>query len=130
MIQSANKILLNNVNSTLPNMSNTIVGWFLNITFDVVERTLDGADWTENTVATINTRGVVQPPRDKELKIFPEGTWAWEWLTIHCLPEVQLDTNQYIRYDGRLYKVMNKKNWEKYGYVRYMVLEAFRADTL
>ena len=128
MIQSANKILLNNVNSTLPNMANTIIGWFLNITFDVVERTLDGADWTETTVATINTRGVVQPTRDIDLKIFPEGTWAWEWLTIHCLPEVQLNTNQYIRYDGKLYKVMNKKNWEKYGYVRYMVLEAFKAD--
>lgn len=130
MIFSANRFNLSNTNSTLPNMANTITGWFLNITFDVVERTLSGADWTETTVETVNTRGVVQPSRDIDLKIFPEGCWAWEWLTIHCLPDVQLNTNQYIRYDGTLYKVMAKKNWEKYGYCRYMVLEAFKADQL
>lgn len=130
MIQSANKTLLNNSNAALPNMSNTITSWFLNITFDVVERELDGADWVEQTVQTINTKGVVQPPRDKDLKIFPEGTWAWEWLMVHCLPDVQLETNQYIRYDGTLYKVMAKKDWQKYGYVRYTILQAFQAEKL
>lgn len=130
MINSAKNILLTNTNSTLPNMANTITGWFLNITFEIVERTLDGADWVETTTQTVNTKGVVQPPRDKDLTILPEGTWAWEWLMLHCLPDVQLETNQYIRYDGKLYKVMAKKDWQKYGYVRYTILEAFKADTL
>lgn len=130
MINSAGNNLLNNTNSTLPNMANTITSWFLNITFEVVERTLDGADWVETVVQTINTQGVVQPPRDKDLAILPEGTWAWEWLMLHCLPNVQLNTNQYIKYDGNLYKVMAKKDWSKYGYVRYTILEAFKADTL
>lgn len=130
MINSAGNNLLNNTNSTLPNMANTITSWFLNITFEVVERTLDGADWVESVVETINTKGVVQPPRDKDLAILPEGTWAWEWLMLHCLPNVQLNTNQYIKYDGKLYKVMSKKDWAKYGYIRYTILEAFRADTL
>ncbi|MBQ5900596.1 MAG: hypothetical protein IIW86_01915 [Clostridia bacterium] len=130
MIISAGNTPLNNTNAALPNMANTITSWFLNITFDIVERVLDGADWTENTTQTINTRGVVQPPRDKDLKIFPEGTWAWEWLMLHCLPDVQLEVNQYVRYDGTLYKVMAKKNWQKYGYCRYMLLEAFKADLI
>lgn len=130
MINSAKNILLTNTNSTLPNMANTITGWFLNITFEIVERTLDGADWVETTTQTINTKGVVQPPRDKDLTILPEGTWAWEWLMLHCLSDVQLETNQYIRYDGKTYKVMAKKDWQKYGYVRYTILEAFKADTL
>ena len=130
MVYSANQNLLNNSNSALPNMSNTITGWFLNITFDVVERVLDGADWVENTVQTINTKGVVQPPRDKDLQIYPEGTWAWEWLLIHCLPDVKLNTNQYIKYDGTTYKVMAKKDWSKYGYVRYTILQAFQAESL
>lgn len=130
MINSAGNHILNNTNSTLPNMANTITSWFLNITFEVVERTLDGADWVETVTSTINTKGVVQPPRDKDLAILPEGTWAWEWLMLHCLPDVQLNTNQYIKYDGTLYKVMSKKDWAKYGYVRYTILQAFRADTL
>lgn len=130
MVYSANKSLLTNANSALPNMSNTITSWFLNITFDVVERDLDGADWVETTIQTINTKGVVQPPRDKDLQIYPEGTWAWEWLLIHCLPDVQLNTNQYIKYDGTTYKVMAKKDWSKYGYVRYTILQAFQAEKL
>lgn len=130
MIQSARNNTLTNANAALPNMSNTITGWFLDLTFEVVERTQRGADWVEVVTETVNTKGVVQPPRDKDLKIFPEGTWAWEWLLIHCLPNVQLDTNQFIKYDGTLYKVMAKKNWEKYGYVRYTILQAFQAENL
>lgn len=130
MINSAKNTLLTNSNSTLPNMANTITSWFLNITFEVYERTLDGADWVETVVQTIHTKGVVQPPRDKDLAILPEGTWAWEWLMVHCLPDVHLNPNQYIKYDGKLYKVMALKDFTKYGYIRYTILEAFKADTL
>lgn len=121
--------MINNVNSSLPNMSQTIKSWFLNITFEVVEREIgDGADPVVTVVQTINTKGVVRPPSDKDLKLLPEGAWAWEWLQIHCLPDVKLNTNQFVRYDNTLYKVMAKKDWTKYGYVRYTLLEAFKAE--
>ncbi len=119
-----------NTNSNLPNMSATIQGWFLNISFEVVERYMVGADWVKSEPITIHTKGVVRPPSDKDLKILPEGTWAWEWLQIHCLPNLKLDTNQYIKYDGTIYKVMAKKDYSKYGYIRYIVLEAFQAQEL
>nr|DAJ74733.1 MAG TPA: head closure knob [Caudoviricetes sp.] len=129
MIQSArNTKLNNNTNSALPNMSDVITDWFLDITFEVVERDMEGADWVETVTETIKTYGVVQPPSPKDLKIMPEGAWAWEWLTIHCLPDVRLNTNQYVKYDGKLYKVMALKDWSKYGYIKYTLLEAFRAE--
>lgn len=130
MIQSAKNNLLKNTNSALPNMSETIKSWFLNISFEYVTRTMQGAEWITSEPITINTRGVVRPPSDKDLKILPEGTWAWEWLQIHCLPDVFLDTNQFVKYDDKLYKVMAKKDYSKYGYVRYTLLEAFRAEEL
>lgn len=118
-----------NINPSLPNMSETIKSWFLNITFEVIEREIgEGVDPVITVKEIINTRGVVRPPSDKDLKILPEGTWAWEWLQVHCLPDVQLNTNQFIRYDGKDYKVMAKKDWSKYGYMRYTILEAFRAE--
>jgi len=120
----------NNINPALPNMSDVIRPWFLNITLQVVERTLEGVDWVESVTKTIKTKGVVQPPSAKELKIMPEGAWAWEWLTIHCLPDVQLEVNQYVKYDDKLYKIMNKKDWRKYGYVKYTLLEAYQAEKL
>lgn len=109
-------------------MSETIKPWFLNITFQTIKRDMVGADFEFQPVDTIKTKGVVQPPSPKDLKIMPEGAWAWEWLTVHCLPDVQIDTNQFIKYDDKVYKVMAKKNWEKYGYVKYTLLEAFRAE--
>lgn len=130
MIISAKNKKLNNFNSNLPNMANTIQDWFLSISFDIIERTRQGVDWIEGSSTTVNTMGVVQPPRDKDLEILPMGTWQWEWLLIHCLPDVQLENNQYIRYSGKKYKVMAKKDFTQYGYVRYTVLEAYRADTL
>lgn len=119
-----------NCNPQLPNMSETIKSWFLNLTFEIVEHSLAGADfkvdWT--TKQLINVRGVVQPPSDRDLKILPEGSWAWEWLMLHCLPDTQIEVNQFVRYDGTVYKVMKKKDWSKYGYVRYYLLEAFTAE--
>ena len=119
-----------NINKNLPNMSSTITKWFLNISFQEVIRTLNGADWEETLGQIYNTRGVVQPPRDEDLKIYPMGCWAWQWLMVHCLPNVQLKPNQYIKYDDVTYKVMSKKDFSKYGYCRYMLLEAFEADKL
>lgn len=121
-----------NTNPSLPNMSQTIQSWFLNLTFEIVERKQTGADYNVDwqTVRRINIRGVVQPPSDKDLKILPEGSWAWEWLMVHCLPNAQIPVNQFVRYDGTVYKVMKKKDWSKYGYVRYFLLEAFRAEEI
>lgn len=121
--------MINNVNPALPNMSETIKSWFLNITFEIVERNIeDSVDPVITVIKTIKTRGVVRPPSDKDLKLLPEGAWAWEWLQIHCLPDVKLETNQFVRYDGKVYKVMAKKDWTKYGYIRYTLLEAFTAE--
>lgn len=128
MINIAQNTLLNNTNSQLPNMSVTITSWFLDITFYTVKRVMQGAEWIETQGTALKTKGVVQPPSTKDLKIMPEGAWAWEWLWVHCLPDLQLETNQYIYYDNKKYKVMKKKDYSKYGYVEYFLLEAFTAD--
>lgn len=132
MISSGRNTLITNTNTNLPNMSQTIKPWFLNITLEIVERVMVGADWEIDweTKEVINTKGVVQPPSPRDLKIMPEGSWAWDWLTVHCLPSVQLNTNQFIKYDNKVYKIMAKKDWSKYGYVKYTLLEAFRAEGL
>lgn len=128
MINLSQNTLMNNTNSQLPNMSSTITAWFLDITFYTVKRTMQGAEWIETPGEELKTKGVVQPPSNEQLKIMPEGAWAWETLWVHCLPNIQLEPNQYIYYDGKKYKVMNKKDWVKYGYVEYMLVEAFEDE--
>lgn len=121
---------LKELNSNLPNMSKTIQEWFLPISFDIVTRTLNGADWEVSSTQTINTKGVVRPPSDTDLKLLPDGTWSWQWLQIHCLPNVLLENNQFVSYDGVVYKVMAKKDYTPYGYIRYTILEAYQAEGL
>lgn len=129
MIINAKDKDLNQTFSNLPDMSRTIMSWFQDLKFGKVTRENVNADWKE-TIEEISTKGVVQPPKDEILKVMAEGMRFWEWQMIHCLPNLQLINNEYIYYEGKKYKVMDKKNYEKYGYVRYMILEAFRADTV
>lgn len=121
---------LKDLNNNLPNMSSTIKGWFLPISFDIVTRELQGADWVITNTRTVNTKGVVRPPSDTDLKFLPDGTWSWQWLQIHCLPNVLLENNQFVSYNGVLYKVMAKKDYTPYGYIRYTILEAYQAQEL
>lgn len=130
MIQNGKDFKLSNINNNLPNMANTIANWFLNITLEKVERVMQGADWVMSTVEKINTKGVVQPPSDIDLKVLPEGTWNWEWLMLHCLPNSNLNVNNFIKYDGKSYKIMAKKDFSKYGYIKLIILEAYKAEQL
>lgn len=130
MINLSQNTLMNNTNSQLPNMSTTITSWFLDISFYTVERKMQGAEWVEDKGTELKTKGVVQPPNNEQLKILPEGSWSWRWLWVHCLPDLKLDTNQFVYYDDVKYKVMAKKDWSKYGYVEYQLLEAYQAQGL
>lgn len=112
----------------LPNMSQTIISWFQPVTFITLKKTVNNDFEEVITETRINTQGVVQPPKPEIIEIQPEGIRNWEWLEIHCLPNLQLNINEYIIYNGLRYKVMQKENYAAYGYMHYLVLEAYRNE--
>lgn len=112
----------------LPNMSQTIIGWFQPVTFITLQKTVND-DFEEVVTETpVNTQGVVQPPKPEVIEIQPEGIRNWEWLEIHSLPNLQLNINEYVIYNGLRYKVMQKSNYAAYGYMHYLILEAYRRE--
>lgn len=115
----------NKVSRGLPNMSNTIVGWFQPITFGIVTSEIVNFEKVES-IEYIDTNGVVQPPKPEVIEIQPEGIRNWEWLEVHCLPNIQVDINEYIYYNNLKYKVMQRENYSAYGYVKYLILESYR----
>ena len=115
----------NKISTGLPNMSNTIVGWFQPITFGVVTSEIVNFEKVES-IEYIDTNGVVQPPKPEVIEIQPEGIRNWEWLEVHCLPNIQVDINEYIYYNNLKYKVMQRENYSAYGYVKYVILESYR----
>ncbi|MBO7733119.1 MAG: hypothetical protein J6S67_11215 [Methanobrevibacter sp.] len=110
--------------SKLPNMSNTIIGWFQDITFGVVTRAVVDYE-SVKSIQTIKTKGVVQPYQPTELDIQVAGSRSWNWLMIHCLPDLNLEENSYIYYKDIQYKVMKKYFYEEYGYYEYVICEGY-----
>ena len=110
--------------SNLPNMSQTIIGWFQPITFVKLSRSV--VDYEQVLTETrSNTQGVVQPYKPEPLEIQQYGTQSWIWQDVHCLPNVTLKTDEIIVYQNIRYKVLYKKDYTEYGYVEYMLCETF-----
>jgi len=108
----------------LPNMANTIKSWFLPIIFGKVSREI--VDYEEViSITEIKTQGVVQPAKTEDIELQVEGVRNWEWLEIHCLPNFDVGINDFIFYSGMKYKVMKKENFKQYGYIRYLICEAY-----
>lgn len=114
-------------NNKLPNMSNTIKDWFLPITFGVVKTSI--VDYEKvNTIEYIDTNGVVQPYKPEPLEIQQAGVRSWSWLMIHCLPDLQVYNNEYIIYNDVRYKILQRNNYNEYGYIEYIACEAFEDE--
>ena len=111
-------------NSNLPNMSETIKDWFQPIVFGLVSTEIVNYR-AVNAISYINTLGVVQPAGNEEIELQDEGVRNWEWLEVHCLPNIQVKINEYIYYKNRKYKVKKRQDFEKYGYMRYVIMEAY-----
>lgn len=126
MIVNANKKLLSSC-SGLPNMSNTIKGWFQPIIFKKVSYSVVNFEKVE-TIDIIDTQGVVQPAGQETLNLLAEGDRSWDVQEVHCLPNVQLKNGDFIEWNNTKYKVLSKQNYSCYGYMFYVIREAFEND--
>ena len=108
----------------LPDVSIAFDGWFLPLTFKKIAQSNVGGRLKEE-VTDVNTMGVVQPFSPKMAKTLPEGVYYWEYLQVHCLPDVELELDSYIIYEDKRYKVEAKLDYSKYGYVEYHITESF-----
>lgn len=108
-------------------MSQTIIDWFQPITFGVVSYTVVDFEKVES-VEYVDTQGVVQPYRPEPLEIQTAGVRSWVWQQIHCLPDLILRPNDFIYYNDVKYKVLFKNDYQAYGYVEYMLCEAFENE--
>ena len=125
MLFNANSVKLNEVDINLPNLSNTITKWFLNINF--IRVTKSNVDHqTQETESSESFKGVVQNLDFRDLKLKPEGQRAFTWKMIHALPSLQLTNDDIIKYKDVRYRVMSIKDYQEYGFVEYHVMEDYK----
>lgn len=110
--------------NNLPDVSDALLDWFQNMTFDLISKAITDYDLTE-TATTISTKGVRQPFSAQQLSIKPEGQRAWKWETLHCLPDVKLNPDDIVVFNGIRYRVMDKLDYSEYGYLEYHIIQDY-----
>ena len=114
--------------SNLPDVSDALLDWFQNMTFDLISKAITDYGLTE-TATTISTKGVRQPFSAQQLSIKPEGQRAWKWETLHCLPDVKLNPDDIVVFNGIRYRVMDKLDYSEYGYLEYHIIQDYIKDS-
>jgi hypothetical protein len=113
------------MNLSIPNISGALDNWFQQLKMSVVTKTIINMIVTE--VLTEQTiMAVRQPLSARQLYIKPEGQRGWNWETLHVKGEntnFQLDS--VVVFNGIRYRVMQKNEWQEYGYVEYHITQDF-----
>jgi hypothetical protein len=106
----------------LPNVSGAMGGWFQPMTFTLITKSVVNYQDVEGE-SEINFRGVWQPATSEVLKLKPEGQRAWPWYMVHSDTSLKLKVDDVIVYEDVKYRVMERTNYNHYGYIMYIVVE-------
>lgn len=124
MIKNGKDTKLNQSSGTVPDVSGAMLNWFQKMEFSVLTKTVE--NFTVNEAQVVyETKGVIQPMKAEELKIKPEGERSWKWWKLHCLPNLELKTDDVVTYLAVQYRVMSKNDYSLYGYYEYDLVEDF-----
>jgi hypothetical protein len=111
--------------STTPSMRSTLSGWFRPITMVLIKKVSKDHQIVEIR-REIKTVGVIQPLTGQALEIKPEGERSWAWKELHCLPDLILETDDVVEIGGKPNRVMARKDYRDFGYLRYELVEDYQ----
>lgn len=111
--------------SGMPQMNTTLIGWEQALELvKVVQSVIEGDLSTQNI--NVQFKGVVQPLRDEQLSLLPEGQRSWEWIWIHAVAgSLNLETADKVIFQNKTYKVTSKKDYSLNGYVEYQLVRDY-----
>ena len=118
-------IKINMINGMLPNVSDTLTGWEVDIYAVFVKQSMiDGEIINQDIIKKIS--GTLQPLKAEEVDLKPEGQRAWQWYDIHVKSVYPvLRVEQKIKVNNTDYKIMAVKDYSLYGYVEYHVVRNY-----
>lgn len=75
------------------------------------------------------TVNLFRVPTGQQLEMKPEGQRRWNTETIYSSVELDLRVDDIIVFeckDGQKFRVMNKTDWNQFGYIEYQVTSDYR----
>lgn len=107
---------------TIPDVSGAMTDWYQSMTFTRVLKVVTDFQVVE-TPTPVLFRGLLQPLKDRDLQLKPEGERAWTWLLLHSDPVLTLDVDEVVLYNGVQTRVMTRKDYSLYGYIEYSLVQ-------
>lgn len=111
-------------NSGVPNMSGTLDAWMQSLTFNLINKEIVNGEVLETT-SNVSFSGVWQPLSFKQLMLKPEHQRAWSWWQCHSHININLKTDDVIRFRGEQFRVMSMGNYDLYGFYEYHLVRDF-----
>jgi hypothetical protein len=104
-----------------------------NLNIVKITTTIDSSGLNVETRIFLQIKGNIQSyTSGQEIELLKEGERAWIWKQL----QVQDDSNYFFYVNDRLeytdsdgtieYKVMSKRNYQQYGYVKYILKQTFQ----
>lgn len=114
--------------SGMPQMNAAFAGWMKPITLTKRVQGIGETGLVGNLDTQFTFRGSIQPLSPKGIILKPEGQRAWEWLQIHCVrSDANLDVNDQIIYNGKIFKVMAQNDYSLNNYIEYHAVKDFQS---
>lgn len=111
----------------LPQLSDVVAGWSRPITVKLLSQEMFDGDVVK-TETLIDAMGVIQPFTAAQLLLKPEGERTWDWQALHVLPPFDAKLGDRVEIFGTRYRIMSRKDYMLYGYLKYELVEDFTND--
>lgn len=121
-IVNAANIPIGQQNSSVPDLSGALQGYFQKMVFVPIIKTVSGFQVVEDALP-IECMGVIMPLSPRQLLMKPEGQRGWAWSQMFCEPWVGLKIDNCIEYLGVQFRIMAKTNYELYGYQEFHLVQ-------
>lgn len=110
--------------SSLPDVSVALHNWMQLMTFNIIcKKIIDG--YTQEIKSEITTHAVRQPMSPQMIALQPAGSRSWKWETLHALPDLVMNIDDQVTYQGETFRVRGKGNYPEYGYIEYQLVEDY-----
>ena len=126
-IFNASNRSISTATGTVPQMNQTLMGWFQVMTFDVVTKVTTGFQVVETTTP-VTFRGVIQPLTGRQLEMLPIGQRKWNGIMVHSDTALKLNVDDCIIYLGTQYRVFVAKNYSDYSYLEYHLVQDYTSS--
>jgi hypothetical protein len=117
-----------NLQNGMPQMSAAFSGWTVPMTWALITQTVVNG-FPVDTETTYTIEGVFQPLSAEEIQLKPDAQWSWPWYMLHIVGKSQpFRTNDRIKFNGLVYKVMGKKDYSLNNYSQLDLVEDYQPN--